>query len=326
MVDFLVKNIDLRYNMIMNFWKKKKTIVTHNGSFHADDIFACAVLGLYLDIQNQKYIIIRTRDENQINTNNLDKIVVDVGGVYDQDSNKFDHHQIGGAGSRSNSVPYASFGLVWKKYGPLLCSDSDIVQDIDRRLVQPIDAIDNGMSITEPSECGIYEYGIYGIVTAYQNTWKEAGDTKKQYNSFVYLVEFFKEIIIREIERCKHNIEIISCIEDCYQSSENKNIIQVPHHVTMGSLLQVLDKYKQVLFVVCRSNTNWKVIAIRKEPCSFENRKSLPALWAGKRGKELQKITGIPDAVFCHNALFMAVAVSKEGALRLAKIALETND
>ena len=63
---------------------------------------------------------------------------------------------------------------------------------------------------------------------------------------------------------------------------------------------------------------------MRKEPCSFENRKSLPESWAAKRGKELAAITGVPDAVFCHNARFLAVSESKEGALRLAQIALQS--
>jgi uncharacterized UPF0160 family protein len=62
---------------------------------------------------------------------------------------------------------------------------------------------------------------------------------------------------------------------------------------------------------------------MRKEACSFENRKSLPAAWAGKRGKNLAEISGVSDAVFCHNALFMAVANSREGARKLAEFALK---
>ena len=54
----------------------------------------------------------------------------------------------------------------------------------------------------------------------------------------------------------------------------------------------------------------------------FEDRMKLPAAWAGLRDEELAKVTGVPDAVFCHRALFLAVAKSKEGALALAKLAL----
>ena len=67
---------------------------------------------------------------------------------------------------------------------------------------------------------------------------------------------------------------------------------------------------------------NWRVLAVRKRAESFENKKNLPRSWAGLRDKELQKITGVKDAVFCHRNLFMAVAKSKEGAIALARKAL----
>ena len=305
---------------MIHLLKKKKTIVAHNGSFHADDIFACAILSLYLDMQKQRYRIIRTRDEEIIQSADY---VVDVGGVHDDETNRFDHHQPGGAGKRDNGIPYASFGLVWRKFGPLLVDNEEIVTDIDRRIAQPIDAIDNGISISEPTDLGLCDYGTYGIIGAYQNTWKEAGDVRMQLKNFINLVEFFKGIIQREIDRSAHRLEMLDVIQEIYDSAENKEILEIPYHVTVGSLIRVLDKHKEVMFIVCKSNTNWKALAMRKEACSFENRKSLPASWGGKRGSDLAKETGVEDALFCHNALWMAVASSKEGAHRLAKIALE---
>lgn len=306
---------------MINLFKKKKTIVAHNGSFHADDIFACAILSLYLDKKKTPYRIIRTRDEKIIAAADY---VVDVGGIQDDEKNRFDHHQPGGAGKRENGIPYASFGLVWRKFGPLLVESSEIVNDIDRRISQPIDAIDNGISISEPTDCGLCDYGTYGIIGAYQNTWREAGDIKAQMYNFLRLVDFFKDLLEREIERSAHRLEILDVIQDIYDSTEDKKILEIPYHVTVGSLIRVLDKYKEVMFIVCKSNTNWKALAMRKEACSFENRKSLPASWGGKRGKELVKETGVSDALFCHNALWMAVAGSKEGAHELARLALES--
>lgn len=303
------------------FWfKKKKKLVTHSGSFHADDVFACAVLNLYFKKNKIKFSVTRSRDESIIRDADY---VFDVGGVYDPEKNRFDHHQPGGAGMRKNKIPYAAFGLVWKKFGPLLCNHNmSIVHDLDRRLVQPIDAIDNGISITEPNECGLYDYGIHGIVNAYQNTWKESHAVEKQHQSFMQLVSFFTGIIEREIERSQHHLEMLDLIEGYYQKSQHKEIIEVPHHVSMSALMQVLDKYKEVMYVVSKSNINWKVVAVRKSPCTFENRKSLPVEWSGKRKTELQKVTGVSDAIFCHNALWMAVARSRIGAWQLAELAL----
>ena len=64
----------------------KTTIVTHNGTFHLDEITAYAILD-YLYPQNQ---LIRTRDQELINQTN---ITIDVGGIYDPEKNKYDHHQ-----------------------------------------------------------------------------------------------------------------------------------------------------------------------------------------------------------------------------------------
>lgn len=302
------------------FRKRKKKVVTHSGSFHADDIFACATLSLYFKKNNTKYTLERTRDELLIQKADY---VFDVGGIYDPENNRFDHHQPGGAGKRDNDIPYAAFGLVWKKFGPLLCNgNDDIVQEIDRRLVQPIDAIDNGISISNPSDCGLYEYGIYGIIAAHQNTWKDVFNVKQQFQGFMHLVDFFENILELEIKRAKDRLELMDLIEESYQQSENKEIVEIPYHVGVGPMVQGLHKYPEVLYVVARSNANWKVMAMRKNPCAFENRKALPSPWAGKRGKELQEITGVSDAVFCHNALWMVVAGSRLGAWQLAELAL----
>ena len=88
-------------------------IVTHNAKFHTDDVFAVAtLLILYPGAE-----VIRTRDESIIK---MADIVVDVGQVYDAGNNRFDHHQVGGAGKRENGIQYASFGLVWKKFCEIL--------------------------------------------------------------------------------------------------------------------------------------------------------------------------------------------------------------
>ena len=76
-----------------------KKLITHNGSFHADDIFACATLSLMLEKAGEKFEVIRTRDEEIIKTGDY---VFDVGGIYDENLNRFDHHQTGGAGIRGN--------------------------------------------------------------------------------------------------------------------------------------------------------------------------------------------------------------------------------
>lgn len=302
----------------MNFLKRKKILVTHSGSFHADDIFACATLALYCDQQKQNYTIVRTRDESLIEKGDY---VFDVGGVYDPEINRFDHHQPQGAGVRDNTIPFAAFGLVWQKFGPLICKDIEIVHDLDRRIVQPIDAIDNGISITESIECGLYDYGIHRIVSAYQQKQNDVPDESKQLKNFIFLVDFCKDLLKREIDHAYDRFSALDIIEKAYDRASNKEIVEIDARVNRSTIMQALDKYKDVLYVVYQGSSYWNVFALRKEQCGFDSRKPLPKAWAGKRDEELQNLSGVPDAVFCHNALFLAVAKSKEGALALAKYA-----
>jgi len=62
---------------------------------------------------------------------------------------------------------------------------------------------------------------------------------------------------------------------------------------------------------------------MRNNPMRYENRKNFPEAWAGKRDGELARATGVPDALFCHTNRFLAVAKTKEGALALAKLAID---
>ena len=85
-------------------------IVTHGGKFHADDAWAVAVL----QILYPEADLVRTRDPAIIDTADF---VVDVGGIWDPATGRFDHHQKGFTGARQSGVPYASAGLVWRDYG-----------------------------------------------------------------------------------------------------------------------------------------------------------------------------------------------------------------
>ena len=104
--------------------KKNKIVITHNGCFHTDDVFAVAIISLV----EGKVEISRTRDEKVFETADY---VVDVGGQYSPSRKRFDHHQKGGAGTHVNGIPYASCGLVWNAYGEKLCGGSQAAEIIE---------------------------------------------------------------------------------------------------------------------------------------------------------------------------------------------------
>ncbi len=288
-----------------------KTIVTHDGKFHADEVFAVAALLLV----HPDATVIRTRKENLIKQGD---IVVDVGGIYDEATNRFDHHQIGGARIRESDIPYAAFGLVWKKFGEKLCGSADVARQVEKVLVAPIDANDNGIDLSVPKFLDSAPYEISDAIRSFTPTWQEK-DLSLDAN-FTEAVLFAKRIIEREITRAKAVISGKEKVEELYHSASDKRLIVLPEDF---SWKDTLARFQEPLYVVHPQNDTWRLYCVRDNPHVFANRRDLPESWAGLRGEALAKITGVPDAVFAHRNRFMAVAETKEGALALAELALK---
>ena len=95
--------------------------------------------------------LIRSRARDWISPG-ADRIIYDVGLVYDPALGVFDHHQRG-APLREDGQPYSSFGLVWKQFGrdylARLGIEAEQVEVIfaafDRDFVLPVDLVDNGV-------------------------------------------------------------------------------------------------------------------------------------------------------------------------------------
>jgi len=300
---------------------KKVKIITHSGNFHTDDVFAVTTLTILLDKRGEKYEVIRTRDPEVMKTGDF---VVDVGGEYNSDKNLFDHHQEGGAGERENGIPYSSFGLVWKKYGEELCGSSEAKNIIDKRFCYPVDAADNGVNTFNQVTADIFPYIIHNITLVFRPTWREEEEKKRNHSSaFMEYIMVARNILEREIVHAQDEVDGGKLVVDAYEKTKDKRIIIIDGHYPWED---VLNNFPEPLYVVKPDHQNggkWKVKAVRDIVVGFENRKDLPAGWAGKRGDELAKITGVPDAIFCHNKRFIAVAGSKEGALALARLAVE---
>lgn len=293
--------------------QKHIRIATHDGTFHADDVFAVATLVLFesdADIE-----VIRTREREVYETCDY---VVDVGNEYDPQRKRFDHHQADGAGARVNGVPYASFGLVWKEYGAKISSDES-AQRLDERMVQTIDGLDNGIDMMTEHPNNFY--CIQSLVSVAQPTWKE--DDRTHDNGFEEVLPIATYILEREIVQVRDRIEGEQYVKEAYSSARDKRLIVLEAHYPWRDVLTEKSEPLFVLLPHNGQNGNWKVRAVPKNSATFENRKDLPRSWAGKRGEELARVSGVSDAVFCHNKRFIAVARSQEGALALAQKALE---
>lgn len=285
-----------------------KTIATHNGNFHADDVFSIAALRQIIP----SFKLIRTRDIELIGKAD---IVIDVGGEYDPDSGRFDHHQRGGAGERDNGIPYSSFGLIWQKYGLEICQgNQDVANTVDVNLVSMIDAID----------CGHVE-GVYkGIslsqtIAMFNPTWQEDGQFD---NCFDEAVDFASRVLIRFIASANGDISAIETVTKAVTNAKDPRVVILEKYVPWKETVHALSE--DALFMIYPSlSGKWIIHTVPTVLGSFEDRKPLPSQWAGLSDKALKEVTGIDDAMFCHNGLFIAGAGSIESIMKMASIALQ---
>jgi uncharacterized UPF0160 family protein len=303
-------------------------IATHNGSFHADDVFGVAVLLLL----HPQASLIRTRDMALVAQADF---AVDVGGEWDAARGRFDHHQRGFAGARSSGVVYASAGLVWRAHGAALVQKTFELQDaalaqrvadaLDDELVQHLDRADTGVAHGAP---GLF--GLSALVAQFNTTWDSRGDAAqdeaRSLAGFRQAIEIVTRLLLATLDQLRAKAQGAALVRAA-PALFGGRVLQMPR----GGLpwREVLSQeMPEVLFVIYPDSSaqQYQLHVVTVEPHSFEARKDLPRAWAGLRLDELAAVTGVADARFCHNGRFIAGAGSLAGAERLAELALAEPD
>ncbi|HSV81446.1 MAG TPA: MYG1 family protein, partial [Ramlibacter sp.] len=315
-------------------------IATHSGSFHADDVFGVAVLAaIFPDHQ-----VIRTRNPDEIAQADF---AVDVGGVWEPAAGRFDHHQrsFDGARTRPNAAGqperaegYASAGLVWRAFGATYVKQvadelgatladtvpAKIAADVDAALVRYLDLVDTGAAEVAPGA-----FGLSSLVSLLNSNWMEehqcdrAALAQLNLDRFREAMALVQRFLAQFVRRAIGQVLAADKVRRAERLLEGRVL-----HLAEGAMpwtRVVVEEMPQVLLVVSPDSEpgQHQVRTVPARLGSFQSRMDLPAAWAGLRNGELAAVTGVPDARFCHMNLFIAIAGSVEGALRLAALALE---
>lgn len=286
-------------------------IATHNGKFHADDVFGVALLtSLHPEAQ-----VIRTRDQALLDSAD---IVLDVGGVYDVASQRFDHHQRS-SGARENGILYSAFGLLWQHYGPEYCNGDDAVwQKIDSRLVKAIDAVDNGQDLFTVTDFRTAPLDVSAVLGLF-NPISDAENFDEQ---FTVAVELARTLLSRFKAKYEYTLAAEREFVAAYEASEDRRFVVLDKFIPHGA---VSTAQPDLLFTVFPGATgNWTMQTVKPEGSQFGSRKELPLAWRGLNGEDLAAATGVEDAVFCHKAGFICAAESRAGVLSLLALALKS--
>jgi len=285
----------------------KRSLGTHNGSFHADEVTACALLLLFDQIDFDK--IIRTRNLDDLRTCDY---VCDVGGMYEPTIRRFDHHQMDYYGSLSSA------GMILKYLKDEKVIDEKLFLYLNRSLVMGVDAIDNGKATTMVGHCS-FSAVIANFVPIRHNV-----DEKIMDGAFFQAVEFAFGHLKRLVDKFHY---IQECREVIKQEMDKNEPVMVFKESMpwMESFFDLGGEKHPAVFLIMPTGKQWKLRGI---PPSYEKRMQvrvpLPKEWAGLIDHELKEKTGIQGAVFCHKGRFISIWETKEDAFKALEMTLKT--
>ena len=289
-------------NRIKIVSRKDANVITHSGEFHADDVFAVAILSFLKEIK-----LTRTRD---IGVPNDDTIIVDVGGRYDG-KRYFDHHQR--LITRKNGGNFASAGLIWMHYGKEILEKNNsqfknkVFEVVDNELMSKIDAHDNGEGECEISEL-ISEFNpnIVEELSSYDGCFIEA-------------VMFARKIIENKIKTVENkNREYEEIKKEMEITKGNTVFLKKYYPNWCENILEIDEKHKIDYIVYPYIDGSVHIVCIPPDKKNrFLQRKAMPKEWAGLSGKELEHETGIKGSIFCHLKRFFMAVNSKEPAIKV---------
>lgn len=277
-------------------------IITHNGVFHADEVFACATIQRFYGTD---ITLVRTRDKDVIAAAQDDELtaVVDVGGVLSIFKSNFDHHQKDFNGKRPNGVPFSSFGLVWNWFAPQFYPQS-VVEMVDHWLVEKIDAVDCGVAAKTE------EYTVSHIISSFNANFDEGvHDTQRFHDALFVARQILERVIARAIAAKDGEDYVRSRLEFQVKSQ----VLLLNKFAPWQNI--VIKEYPEILYVVFPDiSGTWRIQAVPDAEDSFGMRKPLPAEWV--EGKPVE------DFIFCHKGRFIAGTRCIESAIILAYKAL----
>ncbi|KAK5647651.1 hypothetical protein RI129_002543 [Pyrocoelia pectoralis] len=321
-------------------------IGTHSGVFHCDEALACFMLKQLPEYKDAE--IIRTRDQSILDTCDT---VVDVGGVYNPKTSRFDHHQRGFVETlstvrpdlaKNKNIKLSSAGLIYAHFGMQVLSEiltqnkcdistaqlSAIYLHVYDKFIEEIDAIDNGAPIC-PNGQPLYHLNTHVSERVHKINpkWnsKETTSTDKLFQRAMELVggEFVETILEAGSVWWPGRVIVLNAIQNrdtVYKTGEIIELSErcpwVEHLFNLEEDLGIPGHIKFVLFLD-RDGT-CRVQSVPVVPGSFICRNFLHEDWRGIKEDELTNICGIKGSTFCHHTGFIGGNKTRDGALQMA--------
>lgn len=285
--------------------KNPRSFGTHDGTFHADEVSACALLLLFNLIDRDK--IVRTRDLALLGRC---EYVCDVGGIYEPEKKLFDHHQVEYQGGLSGAGMILQYLKDQQIISPLL------YDYFNQSLILGVDAHDNGR---DPQIVGFCSFS--NVISNFTPISHEV-DAETQNSAFMEALHFAKG----HLERLLNRFQYIQSCRQIVADTMKRDLECLMFEKGLPWLeifFQMDGANHPALFVIMPSGIHWKLRAI---PPTYQDRMKvrlpLPKEWAGLIGEELKRISGIDGAIFCHKGRFISVWETRTDAIKALQYTL----
>ncbi|KZV71328.1 metal-dependent protein hydrolase [Peniophora sp. CONT] len=324
--------------------KLTKVIGTHNGTFHCDEALAVYLLRLTKNYRDSD--LKRTRDPAILDTCD---IVVDVGAVYDESKQRFDHHQRGFEEKFGHGfvTKLSSAGLVYKHFGrEIIANHLQLALDdpkvetlwlkLYKEFIEGIDGIDNGVTQYDGEPRYRNRTDLSSRVGWLNPAWNESVDSSSVDARFEKASKLTGEEFLGRLDYygkawLPARDLVVAGLEQRFQVDPSGRIILFEsfcpwkEHLFELEAAQNITEAQQPYYIIYPDETggNWRIQAVPVSPESFASRKALPEVWRGVRDDALSQVSEIPGGIFVHASGFIGGNKTKDGALAMAKKALE---
>lgn len=323
------------------------TIVTHCDTFHCDEVTACAMIK-YLYMNESHHInFVRTRNQTEIDEySDQGAYIVDVGGIYNTDLKRFDHHQKKCVDTYNDKweIPLSSCGLIYKHIGHkiiakratelnLKFTEDEIYTIKDRfysSFVASIDAGDNGVPYIKSEYDTNVVCNYRSLVTLprvisemnYKQVFKHSVQLERFKAAVNVAMAVFDTFITNAVRRADEYRTEYAEFKTIYEEQKDGEIMVIKKSFNTRKLLADIDPTQIVKLIVApRGSSGWQIWTINKPGKQFEQ--IVQILPKDKVLTYLNNAGMTDDFVFVHEKRFIAGFKTKEAALVVAEASLK---
>jgi len=330
---------------------------THSGSFQCDE-----ALGIWMLRQLPKWAdarLVRTRDMDELAK--LD-IVIDVGGKYEADALRFDHHQRGffetfdgtpGVATDAASATgefktkLSACGLVYKHYGKEILTALHPTLDgprldavyvkLYKDMIEALDGIDNGIEIADETRyregtglsCRVGRLNPRWNAPALEKGAAKTREDEHFERASALTGQEFTDVLDELVHSwlpARDGVEEALLARGTVHGSGQVLCFEsggMPWKEHLYALERQHSVDPLVMFVMFTDQAGmWRMQAVTAEGTAFTNRLGLPAAWRGLRDAQLCEVVGLEDCCFVHGAGFIGGHKTREGALAMIDMTL----